>query len=187
MESSISTLLLDTAKTLIKSAQRVFATLGTGHTEYIYHRAMEIECQQLQLVYETKKILPVIYRGYTIGYEEADIVVHLEQEPDNMIVLEFKAVSYEPREQEIVQVKNYLKSCTDNSLGLLINFPQPSSKSARDHLDVLYVFKDQSSVLSSTSSSTSSTPLEARLNGESNSNISSDEKEDKEVSSGIVI
>ena len=53
-----------------------------------------------------KKILPVIYRGYTIGYEEADIVVHLEPEPDNMIVLEFKAVSYEPREQEIVQVKN---------------------------------------------------------------------------------
>ena len=123
-----------------QSAQAVFASLGTGHSEYIYHRAMEIECQYQKWKYESKKIIPIIYRGHTIGYGEADLVVW---NGDDVIVCEFKAISSELREIEISQVKNYLKSCSSKSIGLLLNFPQPGgNRKARDHIDILHVYPD---------------------------------------------
>ena len=40
---------------LIKEiANKVFSNLGTGHSEYIYHRAMEIELRNLNITYEKK-------------------------------------------------------------------------------------------------------------------------------------
>ena len=40
---------------IIQAAQQVYSKLGTGHSEYIYHRAMEIELQYQHIFYETKK------------------------------------------------------------------------------------------------------------------------------------
>lgn len=123
-----------------QSAQAVFASLGTGHSEYIYHRAMEIECQYQGWKYESKKIIPIVYRNHTIGYGEADLVVW---NGEHVVVCEFKAISSELREIEISQVKNYLKSCSPQSIGLLLNFPQPGgNRKARDHIDILHVYPD---------------------------------------------
>lgn len=135
-----------TASQLIISAQSVFAALGSGHSEYIYHRAMEVECQLNNIFYETKKILPIVYRECTIGYGEADLVAYVNRDITSnspVVVCEFKALSSDLREQEITQVKNYLRSFNPESCGLLINFPQPGgSKKARDHIDILHIYPD---------------------------------------------
>ena len=124
---------------VVQSAQKIFATLGSGYSEYIYHRAMEVEGQKNQWQFESKKIIPISYCGFNIGYGEADLVIN------NSVVCEFKALNSDIRLQEVTQIKNYLNSLPHYRLGILINFPQPSgSRPARDHIDVKFVYPNES-------------------------------------------
>lgn len=117
---------------IIECAKKVYETLGTGHSEIVYHKAMEVELRHQNIRYESKVILPILYRGLTVGHGEADLVVYDVNVDDTVanpgVVVELKAVAYEPREQERAQIIGYLRSRGwPNATGLIINFRQPSS------------------------------------------------------------
>lgn len=114
-------------------SQNIFNTLGTGFSEYIYHRALEVELRENSIRYESKKIIPIIYKDINIGYGEADLVIHLKD--DKKLIIELKAISNSPREIEIAQVHTYINSLSGSILGIVINFPQPSTKKAKDIID----------------------------------------------------
>jgi GxxExxY protein len=119
-------------------ANKVFQALGTGFSEYIYHRAFEVELRHMGISYESKKIIPINYRKINIGYGEADLLVTM----DNMIiVVELKAISQVPREIEIAQVHTYMNNDLTIKFGIVINFPQSSTKLARKSIDCLPVYK----------------------------------------------
>lgn len=124
---------MNSLDTIISSAKYVYSCLGTGHSEIVYHKAMEVELREInKLMYESKVVVPIHHRGLTIGYSEADLIVY---EPENTeqgiqgIVVELKAVTYAPREAEFAQVRSYLRSrgAHRDAFGLLINFRQPTA------------------------------------------------------------
>jgi GxxExxY protein len=119
-------------------SENIFNDLGTGFSEIIYHRALETDLRNSQIIYESKKIIPIEYKGINVGYGEADIVIHHESK---IIVIELKAVTNPPREIEIAQVKTYLRNIKNSTIGMIINFPQPGTKIAKETIDFKIVKK----------------------------------------------
>ena len=95
--------------------KEVYAALGPGYSERVYHNAMEVILREKGIAYESERIVPVVFRGHTIGNLRADIIIN------RATVLELKSVKT-MNEAMVSQAKNYLKL-----LGLqdayLINFP----------------------------------------------------------------
>lgn len=97
-------------------ANHIYKTLGPGHSERIYHNAMEVSLRKRNIQYETERIVPITYEGHTIGNMRADLII------DNLLVIELKAVKcLNPAMSQ--QAFNYLKLTGINN-ALLINFPQ---------------------------------------------------------------
>jgi GxxExxY protein len=69
---------------LRKFAQDVYASLGAGHLESIYHAAMAVELRLAGMMYESEQVMPVMHKGHYVGIVRADIIVNKE------CVLEFK-------------------------------------------------------------------------------------------------
>ena len=69
---------------ICRMAAEVYAELGPGHLESIYHNAMKLQMQDHHFGFESERDLPVTFRGRYVGTVRADLVV------DNQIVLEFK-------------------------------------------------------------------------------------------------
>jgi len=92
----------------------VYNSLGFGHKESIYQKALAIEFAKIGLNFEKEKTLPIIYEGKRIGTYRPDFVI------DNKIIIEIKAVEFMPKSYEI-QLIYYLKG-TGFRLGFLINF-----------------------------------------------------------------
>jgi GxxExxY protein len=110
----------------------IFNKIGTGYSEYIYHRSLEVGLRKNNINYESKKIIPVFYEDINVGYGEADIV--LKNDKQEIIVIELKATTYSPREVEFAQVRTYLNTLK-SKLGFIINFPQPGAKTCRETID----------------------------------------------------
>jgi len=121
--------ILDNIKNI---CQRVYKELGPGYSEYIYHRALEVELRNEEIQYESKRIIPINYKSINIGYGEADIILHIN---NLKIILELKAISNIPRESEIIQIKTYLRNFVESDFGCIINFPQAGVKVARETID----------------------------------------------------
>lgn len=119
-------------------SENIFNDIGTGFAEIIYHRALEVELRTNCINYESKKIIPINYKGINIGYGEADIVVHYNS---SIIIVELKAVTNPPREIEIAQVKTYLRNIENSNIGIIINFPQPGTKLAKENIDFKVIEK----------------------------------------------
>ena len=119
-------------------SENLFKELGTGFSEYIYHRALEIELRNNNIKYESKRIIPINYKGINVGYGEADIIIYQENIP---IIIELKAVTNPPREIEIAQLQTYMRYIENTCLGLVINFPQPGTKIAKDTIDFRIIEK----------------------------------------------
>jgi len=92
----------------------VHNTLGGGHKEIIYQKALALEFKKLGINFEREKSLTIQYDDVKVGVYRPDFVVN-----DN-IIIEIKAVAFIPKDYEI-QLLNYLKS-TKLSLGFLVNF-----------------------------------------------------------------
>ena len=92
----------------------VHNTLGGGHKEGIYQKALAIEFEKSGIKFEREKSLTISYENENIGVYRPDFIVNGE------IVLELKAVDFMPKDYE-VQLIHYLKS-TKLPLGFLINF-----------------------------------------------------------------
>ena len=100
--------------TLELAARDIYQELGPGHSESVYHRAFEVSLRDLLIPYETERILPIVFRGRTIGNFRCDLIV------DHKIIVELKSIS-KLRPQEHQQINNYMKLLEGHD-GILINF-----------------------------------------------------------------
>lgn len=99
---------------IIGAAMLVHKQLGPVHKELIYHKALEKEFLDSKLPYTSEKILPVIYKGVSVGVYRPDFLV------EDKVIVEIKAVVLLPRSFE-TQLSYYLKG-TGYKIGLLLNF-----------------------------------------------------------------
>jgi GxxExxY protein len=93
---------------------QVYNTLGFGHKEGIYQKALEIEFGKRGINFETEPSLNVLYVDQPVGIYRPDFVI------DEKVIVEIKAAPFLSRQNE-VQLVYYLKG-TGYNLGLLINF-----------------------------------------------------------------
>jgi GxxExxY protein len=104
----------DITEKIIKAAHNVHNTLGYGFVEKVYHKAMVIELQSMELSAVAEKPIIVYYANQIVGEYFADIVV------SDKVIVEIKAVQALAPAHE-VQLVNYLKA-TNIDVGLLLNF-----------------------------------------------------------------
>ena len=100
---------------IIDIARHVYKTLGHGHSEAVYHRALEVGLRKACVRYDTERVVPIRYEGHVVGNSRLDLVVN-----DDTIV-ELKSVNA-LRQKEVNQLRNYM-NLTGIENGLLINFP----------------------------------------------------------------
>ena len=105
---------------IIQIAKHVYQTLGSGHSERVYHNAMEVMLRKHNIQYETERIVPIVFEGHTIGNMRADLIV------ENTTIVELKSASKLNSAMK-TQALNYLK-LTGLRRALLINFPQSVSE-----------------------------------------------------------
>jgi len=98
----------------------IWASLGPGYSESVYHCAFEVALRKHGLSYETERIIPVYYDGQNVGHVRADLII------DRTTVIELKSVS-KLNETHRIQVKNYMKLLGIDH-GILINFPDRHSE-----------------------------------------------------------
>ena len=95
--------------------KEIYTELGPGHSERVYHNAVEVLLREKNIKYESERIIPVVFRGHVIGNVRADIII------DGRYVLEFKTIRTLGDGAEL-QAHNYLR-LTGLNLAYLINFP----------------------------------------------------------------
>lgn len=95
----------------------VYNSLGYGHKEQVYQKALEKELININLPFKREVNLNVKYKDETVGSYRPDFVI------DEKVILELKAVEFMPKTFE-TQLLHYLKT-TGFQLGLLINFGSP--------------------------------------------------------------
>src|SRR5499425_1408788 len=118
--------------------QDIYDKLGSGFDEVVYQKAFEVGLRLRGIPYEAQRIVPVFYEGFYIGEGKPDLIVG---DGIERIVIELKAVE-SVGHKERTQIENYLR-VLGISLGLLINFPQPTkSKAARDGVEFIEVLKE---------------------------------------------
>ena len=113
--------LADKTGEIISAFYEVYNELGYGFIENVYQNALFRELKNRGIPCVAHPKITVSYKGESVGYYEADIIVY------DSIILELKAVSQLTEAHE-VQLVNYLKA-TDIEVGLLLNFgPMPQFK-----------------------------------------------------------
>lgn len=124
--------MLNNAHEIKRIAADVYRVLGSGFSEEVYDRAMQVGLRLAKLKYEGQKVIEVKYKDYYVGEGYPDLVVRLGREK---IVVELKAISGELGAPEEQQLRNYLKILRIRR-GLLINFQQPGKNSKRTRLEI---------------------------------------------------
>ena len=99
---------------VIGCAHNVSRELGAGFFEKVYENALCVELRRAGVPFHRQRRFGIIYKGESIGYYIADLVV------DDRLLLELKALSGFNREHD-AQLMNYLKA-SGLSVGLLLNF-----------------------------------------------------------------
>jgi GxxExxY protein len=92
----------------------VYNTLGPGHKEQIYHKALALEFKSRNIQYDDEKRLKTKYKDEDIGAYAPDIVI------EDKIIVEIKSVTQSLKVFE-KQLYYYL-SGIKYKLGYLINF-----------------------------------------------------------------
>ncbi len=114
-------------------AKDVYRTLGSGHSESVYDRAMQVGLRLAKFkLIDSQKVVPITYKGHHVGEGYTDIIV--SNGVKGSIVLELKAVGGSMGASEEQQLKNYLKILKLKH-GILINFQQPGKKEGKTQLE----------------------------------------------------
>jgi GxxExxY protein len=113
-------------------AQDVYKTLGSGFSEDVYDRAMQVGLRLANIGYEGQKVIELKYKDHYVGEGYPDLVVHLEEEK---LIVELKAISGELGASEEQQLRNYM-TILNVQRGMLINFQQPGRKQGKTKLDI---------------------------------------------------
>lgn len=95
----------------------IYNSLGFGHKEQVYQKALEREFKELKIPYTREQTLKVKYRDEVVGFYRPDFLV------DEKIIIELKSLPSLPISLD-AQILHYLKT-TGFNLGLLINFGGP--------------------------------------------------------------
>ena len=90
---------------IINICNNVFNTLGKGFNECIYHKAILVDLYKTEYQIETKKIIPIDYKGVNVGYVESDIIVY-DEKKNIMIIIELKAQTNDLSYKEKFKFKN---------------------------------------------------------------------------------
>lgn len=106
---------------IIDISNEIYEILGTGHTETIYHRAMETEFRMHGINYSSEVATPIYYKETYIGYGRADIVI------PGILVIELKATATSLRGPDKEKLRAYMTSLKIDD-GIIINFPQSDSQ-----------------------------------------------------------
>jgi GxxExxY protein len=99
---------------LVGCFYKVYNTLGPGHKEDIYHKALSIEFTKNKIEYESKKRIFLVYEKQNIGTYEPDFII------GDSIIIEIKSVSVMPKVFE-KQLYYYIRGGSYR-LGYLVNF-----------------------------------------------------------------
>ena len=137
--------IIEIVKLIYLSSQNIFEQLGPGHAESSYQKSLMYELNLHKLMVDIERHISVIYtdsqnNDHFLTSERIDLYIHKNKLYNNDMILELKAVSKTIQEQEIVQIKKYLrelKKTTDIKFGIVINFPQPTAKCTLDKINFL--------------------------------------------------
>lgn len=121
-------LYLDKIKQIAKD---VYRTLGSGHPEVVYDKAMQVGLRLSKVKYENQKVVELKYKNHHVGEGYPDIIVGKGKDK---IILELKAVGGTLGPSEEVQIGGYMKILKIKH-GLLINFQQPK-KEGKSQLEI---------------------------------------------------
>ena len=131
--------------TLEHIASRVYSELGTSHSEFAYHRAMEAELRACGIFYETEKSVLINYTDskghiHNIGTERMDLFIKLDT---YIFIVELKATTRPINCIDIFQVKKYMKALIKQNInafnGAVINFPQPNTKRVKNCIEFVRI------------------------------------------------
>lgn len=109
---------------IISLAKDVYRSLGSGHSEAVYDKAMQVGLRLMKVKYENQKVVELKYKDHHVGEGYPDIIVHFGNEK---LILELKAVGGNMGPSEDQQIKIYMKILKIRD-GLLINFQQPKKE-----------------------------------------------------------
>ena len=93
---------------------KVYNTLGPGHKESVYQKAISIEFDKQKIHSQQQETIQLKYEGEKVGVYEPDFIV------EGKIIVEIKSTINMPKVFE-KQLYYYLKA-TDYRLGYLVNF-----------------------------------------------------------------
>ena len=128
MQSQNAKLTLENIKAIAKD---VYRSLGSGFSEDVYDKSMQVGLRLAGINYESQKVIELKYKNHHVGEGYPDLVVRLEREK---LVVELKAVGRKMGAAEEQQLKNYLRIFKINR-GLLINLQQPAKKEGKTTLE----------------------------------------------------
>lgn len=100
---------------IIELAEEVYASLGPGFSERVYHNAMEVQLRIHNMTYETERLIEIKFKDHLVGHIRADLIVN------NNIVVELK-VGNTIKDEHIAQCNMYMKYLNFSS-GVIISFP----------------------------------------------------------------
>ena len=115
-----------------KIVRDVYKSLGSGHAEAVYDKAMRVGLRLAHIKYESQKVIELKYKGYYVGQGFSDIIVQLGSKK---VILELKAVGGSMGAAEEQQLKNYMKILNIKQ-GVLVNFQQPGKKEGETEVEV---------------------------------------------------
>lgn len=107
-----------------KIAHEVYESLGSGFSEDVYDRAMQVGLRLAGVPYESQKVVELKYLDHGVGEGYPDLFVHIDNQK---VVVELKAVASELSACEEAQLRNYMR-VLGVAHGLLINFQAPGRK-----------------------------------------------------------
>ena len=110
---------------LLAIAQDVFAGLGAGFMENIYHKSFVHELHLAGILHESEKVIPVMYKEVYVGSIRADILV------EKRILVEFKAVST-VTSHHFLQLERYAAQLNIEEM-ILVNFPMHKNREIEAH------------------------------------------------------
>ena len=128
MESQNIKLRIEKVKAI---ARDVYRSLGSGFSEDVYDKAMQVGLRLAGINYESQKVIELKYKDHHVGEGYPDLVVRLGRE---RLIIELKAVGSEMGSAEEQQLRNYMKILSINR-GLLINFQQPGRRKSKTTLE----------------------------------------------------
>lgn len=110
-------------------ANDIFNVLGHGHSEVVYQAAFRVALQDANFLFETERVIPVMFRNRQVGTIRADIIINHE------LVIKLKSVPNPESalSDTIEQCRMYMRY-TNIDHGLVILFPRRPTALLMEHV-----------------------------------------------------